>query len=69
MKTKLYSVQVDDQLAREQMNLLEIVNKLEAGLGQVINYKNPCLKLNCNVRDGGEDCNSYRQKTKSWAWT
>ena len=46
MKTKLYSVQVDDQLAREQMNLLEIVNKLEAGLGQVINYKNPCLKLN-----------------------
>ena len=25
---------VDDQLAKEQRNLLEIINKLEAGLGQ-----------------------------------
>ena len=29
--------EVDDHLAREQRNLLEIINKLEAGLGQVIN--------------------------------
>ena len=27
--------EVDDHLAREQRNLLEIINKLEAGLGQV----------------------------------
>ena len=27
--------EVDDQLAREQRNLLDLINKLEAGLGQV----------------------------------
>ena len=36
--------EVDDHLAREQRNLLEIINKLEAGLGQV--------RMQCNANGG-----------------
>ena len=33
--------EVDDQLAREQRNLLDLINKLEAGLGQVTQILSP----------------------------
>ena len=38
--------EVDDHLAREQRNLLEIINKLEAGLGQV--------RMQCKWRLSGD---------------
>ena len=37
--------EVDDQLAKEQRNLLELINKLEAGLGQVTHKKGTLLRV------------------------
>ena len=46
--------EVDDQLAREQRNLLDLINKLEAGLGQVRYLTSYQARAECDLTSGEE---------------
>ena len=61
--------EVDDQLAREQRNLLDLINKLEGGLGQVsltsLDIQPPSYSVTSHYRRGNVTA-SYRRLCWSW---